>query len=157
MSGQNQDIKQVRGIVNSVTVKTSGTTNGRNWTIYEVVISNEQYSTFDAGFKELIGQEGTFNYTEKENVSSDGRVFINKTLLALKKPEAPQGGVGQTQGLQPPQPGYQPKMVSVSEAVINSLIANQQKIMKALKIDEAPKPPESEIPILEEPLPPPGY
>ena len=145
-------IKQVTGVIFTVVVKKSGTTNGRNWMIYEVVIGGEPYSTFDAGYKELIGQQGTFNYTEKQNTSGDGRVFTNKTLQAVSKPEAPP----QPQAPQPGvQPGYQPKMVSVSEAVVNTLVANQQKIMKALKIDD--------IPVVNEPPPagpdgyPPGY
>lgn len=123
-----EEIKKVSGIIFSVTVKKSGITNGRNWTIYEVIIGGESYSTFDAGYKESIGKQGTYEYVEKQN-TSNGRVFTNKTLQALPIPGASQEN--------------QSKMISIPEVVVNTLISNQQKIMKALKID-------SEIPTVED-------
>lgn len=134
-----EETKQVTGIVFSVTVRKSGMTNGRNWTIYEVIIAGESYSTFDATYKEMIGKQGTFNYIEKQNTGSDGRVYTNKTLQVLPKPEAPPGA---------------PKTIQISEVVVNTLLSNQAKIIKLLTPGSQPTIPNEEIPIVEDGPPP---
>lgn len=69
--------KSITGRLESCTIKKTGITNNKPWTIYQVTINGEQFSTFDAAYKDHIGQEGTWEYEEKP--SPDGQ-YINRTL-----------------------------------------------------------------------------
>ena len=57
-------MSKVAGKILSVNKGKSGEKNGRKWQIYEVVIGQEMYKTFDDQFLRLIGKEGEFEYTE---------------------------------------------------------------------------------------------
>jgi len=71
-----------------VSPKKSGTSvkNGRNipWTIYEVNINGQIFSTFDSTYQNLIGQSGTFDY-QTSTRSVNGKNYTNNTLANLNK------------------------------------------------------------------------
>jgi len=70
-------LKSITGKIESCVIKKEGVTNNRPWKIYSITINGENFSTFDAKYVEKIGQEGTYEYEEKN--SPDGQ-YVNKTL-----------------------------------------------------------------------------
>jgi len=70
-------MKSITGKIESCQIKKEGITNKRPWKIFDIAINGEHFSTFDAKFAEHIGQEGTYEYEEKN--SPDGQ-YVNKTL-----------------------------------------------------------------------------
>ena len=89
MNGQNLPKKTIVGKIDSVISKKTGVSaTGRPWEIFEVLINGQKFSTFTNTFQTLVGQTGTWQYTEKQSEGRDGQVYINKTLLSpdVKKP-----------------------------------------------------------------------
>lgn len=116
-----ESLNTIVGKIESVNVVKSGTTNGRNWTIYEVIVNGEKFRTFDSQFQNLIGQTKELKYEVRETTTTNGRVFVNKTLINLPKA----------------------KTIDASEVKFNTLNDKLDKIIGILEKDD--------IPIVEEP------
>lgn len=84
---------QIIGQVQSVNAKRSGSSNGKNWTIYEVMINGQKFDTFDNEYLTKIGQSGTFEYETISKVSN-GRTYQNNRLASLTKKAAAGSGAG---------------------------------------------------------------
>lgn len=80
----------IQGQVQNVSVKRSGNTNGRNWSIYEVTINGQKFSTFDNGFMGMIGQSGAFEY-EVTSKNVNGKIYTDNRLAPPKKTESKTG------------------------------------------------------------------
>lgn len=68
-------LKSINGSIESVTVLRSGMKNNRAWTMFNVIIAGENFTTFDTKYRSNIGKQGTWEYEEKQ----DGQ-YLNRTL-----------------------------------------------------------------------------
>jgi len=80
-------MEQITGTIKSVNLIREGEKDGRKWQMFEVNINDQKFITFDWQYKNKIGQEGVWNYEEKEREGRDGRIHINKTLDNLPRPK----------------------------------------------------------------------
>ena len=71
------------GLITSVNEIKTGVTNGRKWTIFEVDIEGEKFSTFDPSYKTKVGKVGNWEYEIKQKGE-----YQNKQLKPLPKPKA---------------------------------------------------------------------
>lgn len=78
--------KQIAGIIQSVNLLREGETNGRKWQMFEVMINDQKFITFDWGYKNKLNQSGTFTYEETAR-EKDGKTYVSKTLENLPRPK----------------------------------------------------------------------
>ena len=78
---------KIKGTVESVTPMKTGVspTTGKEWTRFEVIISGEKYSTFDAQYKNYIGKSGEFEVKIEDRVSARGTAYKSRTLVNLPR------------------------------------------------------------------------
>lgn len=76
--------KYIDGEITNVSVNKSGITNGKKWTKFDVVISGENFKTFDKTYLEQIGELGRWTYNEEPWTSPEGKTFNIKTLVEFK-------------------------------------------------------------------------
>jgi hypothetical protein len=77
-------LKSINGIIQSCVPFRTGEKNGRKWTIFNVVINGEKFSTFDTKYSQHIGTEGTWEYEEKQNGQ-----YVNRTLSRYPEAKTP--------------------------------------------------------------------
>ncbi len=78
---------QIIGTIKSVNQIREGEKDGRKWQMFEVIINDQKFTTFDWQYKQKVGQEGTWTYEESERQGRDGKIFINKRLDNLLRPK----------------------------------------------------------------------
>lgn len=93
-------MEKVVGIIESVNPIKSGqgtSKDGRSfpWTLYEVMINGQKYSTFDSGYQKLIGQTKELEYEIRTNEGRNGVTYENRSLVT----KVTQGGGQQSQAL----------------------------------------------------------
>ena len=78
---------KVKGTIISVTPINSGINQktGNPWTLYEVLIGDQIYRTFDKGYIEFVGKENEWEYDEENRVSPKGKPYISRTLISLRR------------------------------------------------------------------------
>lgn len=139
---------QIQGQIQSVKVVKNGNTNGRNWSIYEVMINGQKFKTFDGMFAGMIGQSGVYEYETTSRVSN-GRTFTDNNLIT-PKPAAP---AYQQPAYPPQQPVYaqpqptapakpNPAIVEINQKL--DLIISMLRNEASMPMD-APAPVEDEI------------
>ena len=83
-------LKSITGTISACAIKKTGTSDkGRAWTIFDVVINGEHFSTFDTKYQENIGKEGTFEYEEVQKGQ-----YLNKTLQSYPEIGGSKGAGG---------------------------------------------------------------
>ena len=80
-------LNRVIGKIEDVSLLKEGETEGRAWKLYKVTINGKTFTTFDAGFKELIGKEKEWEYEEKEMAKKSGEVYTRRTLKFSEQKE----------------------------------------------------------------------
>ena len=77
---------EITGKIMSVMVVKQGVTNNNSWSLYEVTINGEKFRTFDAGYNNLINQQGTYKFKEEIVTGNDGRQYKRRTLNSITAP-----------------------------------------------------------------------
>lgn len=77
-------MKKVSGKIEEVELKKSGETDGRKWKIFTVMIDGAKFGTFDEAFVDMVGEHGTWEYTE-EDVDIKGKTYKRRTLTSAEK------------------------------------------------------------------------
>ena len=87
MENPNKVVKKVKGTITMMTPINSGTNSKTNtsWTLYEVLVGDQKFRTFDRGYLNLLNKEGEWDYEEEERVSSKGTQYTSRTLLPLRR------------------------------------------------------------------------
>ncbi len=74
---------QIIGKITSVELLREGEKNGRKWQMFKVKINDQEFISFDWGYKNKLNQEGTWTYEEKINEKG----YTNKILENLPRPK----------------------------------------------------------------------
>ena len=85
MNGNQKVKEQIQGTIEKVEHIKSGESNGRKWNLYSVIINGKKYSTFDAGYQQLIGKNGEWRYTREPREGRDGKIYDTFTLDNLPR------------------------------------------------------------------------
>lgn len=72
--------------ISAVNLVKSGTTNGKNWQIFNVVDpQGKKYGTFESKYQGMVGQEIDAEVEEK-TVEKNGKTYKNLNIVEPKKP-----------------------------------------------------------------------
>lgn len=71
-----------------------GMKDGRRWSLYKISDpKGVQYSTFDAKYIGMVGQEVDVNVEEKA-VEKNGKTYVNRTIIEAKRGNGAGSGAG---------------------------------------------------------------
>ena len=67
----------------------SGEKNGRKWTLYNILTpENVRYSTFEAKYSGMVGQEIDVQVKEDTVTGKNGRQYLNRTIIEPKSQQS---------------------------------------------------------------------
>lgn len=114
----------IKGNVDSVNFKKSGTGAKGPWVMFDVVIAGQRFTGFGESWQKIVGQPGEFEFTEEQRTTKAGTSYLSRTLVSPRKPGTP-GAVN-------------PQQLQAMDKKLDDILA----IVRTLKpsIDDAPLP-----------------